>query len=108
MKIAIYQIGVVASYLISWLNPAIILSKTAYHKDIREYGSDNLGLTNFKEPFNRALSWFFMLLDIFRTQRYLIQIWNYLFVIPFSLFFTGWPEDFLYRRYKKWQHTEPE
>ena len=51
-------------YLISGLNPAIILSKAIYHKDIRECGSGNPGFTNFKRSFGGKLAWCVLILDL--------------------------------------------
>ena len=52
------------SYLVSGLNPAIILSRAIYHKDIRTCGSGNPGFTNFKRSFGGRYAWFVFLLDI--------------------------------------------
>lgn len=47
MKDVIYWIIIaVSSYLLGSLNSSIIISKLFLHKDIREYGSGNAGLTN--------------------------------------------------------------
>ena len=37
----------VFSYLLGGLNGAIIASKYVFHRDVRDYGSGNAGLTNF-------------------------------------------------------------
>ncbi len=55
------------SYLIGAANPAIILSKTVYKKDIREEGSGNPGFTNFHRVFGGKLSWLVLLLDVGKT-----------------------------------------
>lgn len=44
-------ITVIVSYLLGCFNGAIIISKYFYHKDIRNYGSGNAGLTNFYRTF---------------------------------------------------------
>lgn len=41
----------VFSYLLGGLNGAIIASKYAFHRDVRDYGSGNAGLTNFYRTF---------------------------------------------------------
>lgn len=47
MKDVIYWIIIaVASYLLGSFNSSIVISKLFLHKDIREYGSGNAGLTN--------------------------------------------------------------
>lgn len=51
-------------YLVSGLNPAIILSRAIYHKDIRTCGSGNPGFTNFKRSFGGKYAWFVFFLDI--------------------------------------------
>ena len=54
------------AYLISGLNPAIILSKAIYGKDIRNEGSGNPGFTNFKRVFGGKYAWFVFALDIIK------------------------------------------
>ena len=41
----------VVSYLLGSLNGAVIASKYVFHRDVREYGSGNAGLTNFYRTF---------------------------------------------------------
>ncbi len=53
-----------ASYLVSGLNPAIILSRAIYHTDIRTCGSGNPGFTNFKRSFGLKNAWWVFFLDI--------------------------------------------
>ena len=43
----------VTSYLIGCANFAIIVSKVLYHKDIRDYGSGNAGMTNIARTFGK-------------------------------------------------------
>ena len=43
MKIAFFPLMALFAYLISGLNPAIILSKMIYHQDIRELGQQKSG-----------------------------------------------------------------
>ncbi len=66
MNIAIFIIAAVSAYLISGLNPAIILSSLIYHEDIRKNpnGSGNPGFTNFKRCYGLKWGWLVMLLDI--------------------------------------------
>lgn len=64
MTIAIYFIAAITAYLVSGLNPAIILSTTIYHKDIRNEGSGNPGFTNFKRVFGLKYGWIVFVLDI--------------------------------------------
>ncbi len=56
----------VTAYVIAGLNPAILLSKTIYHEDIRTCGkgSGNPGFTNFKRVYGSKWAFMVMLLDI--------------------------------------------
>jgi len=67
MNIAIYFITAVFAYVVAGLNPAIILSKAIYHKDIRNEGSGNPGFTNFKRVFGNKYAWWVFFLDIFKA-----------------------------------------
>ncbi len=64
MKVAIFFIAAVISYLVAGINPAIVLSKLIYKKDIRNEGSKNPGFTNFKRVFGMKWAWLVMLLDL--------------------------------------------
>ena len=64
MKIVLLLTAAILSYLICSLNPAIILSKLIYKKDIREDGSKNPGFTNFKRVYGMKWAWLVFLLDI--------------------------------------------
>lgn len=66
MKIAFFPLMALFAYLVSGLNPAIILSKMIYHRDIRELGSKNPGFTNFKRVFGGKYAWIVFSLDIFK------------------------------------------
>lgn len=56
------------SYLLGGINGAMILSRVVYHDDIRKYGSNNPGFTNFKRVYgNNAVTWSVMLIDILKT-----------------------------------------
>ena len=67
MKIALFIISAVVAYFITGLNPAIILSKIVYHKDIRTCGSGNPGFTNFKRTFGGAWAWVVMAVDLLKA-----------------------------------------
>ena len=64
MKILLYILAAVCGYFIAGMNPAIVLSKAIYHKDIRECGSGNPGFTNFKRTFGNQWAWWVLLLDL--------------------------------------------
>lgn len=60
----LYIVSAILSYLVVGLNPAIIMSKAIYKKDIRECGSGNPGFTNFKRTFGNKWAWYVMLFDL--------------------------------------------
>ena len=66
-QILLFAIAGVSAYLISGLNPAIILSRLIYHEDIREKGSGNPGFTNFKRVFGSRYAWYVFALDILKS-----------------------------------------
>lgn len=66
MKALAYIISAVFAYFVSGLNPAIIMSKAVYKKDIRTCGSGNPGFTNFKRVFGNKYAWFVFVLDILK------------------------------------------
>ncbi len=67
MNIATLIIAAVCAYLLSGVNPAIVLSKLIYHQDIRGLGSKNPGFTNFKRVFGSKYAWFVFVLDILKS-----------------------------------------
>ncbi len=65
--IAFLWIGTaIFAYLISGLNPAILLSRAVYKQDVREVGSKNAGFTNFKRSFGGKLAWAVFALDLLK------------------------------------------
>ncbi len=64
MKITVMIIAAVVSYLVSGINPAIVLSTLIYKKDIRTEGSKNPGFTNFKRVFGSKYAWWVFFLDL--------------------------------------------
>ena len=54
MYLAATVICIVAPYLLGSLNFAIIISKTRYKSDIRNYGSGNAGATNMMRTFGKS------------------------------------------------------
>ncbi len=68
MMVLILCISAVVSYLLGGLNGAIILSKLVYKQDIREFGSNNPGFTNFKRTYgNGIVTWMVLVIDILKT-----------------------------------------
>ena len=48
-----YFISAVVGYLLGSLSFAVIVSKTKFKKDIRNYGSNNAGMTNTARTFGK-------------------------------------------------------
>ncbi len=67
MRIAIWFIAAICSYLIAGFNLAILLSKAIYHQDIREVGSKNPGFTNFKRVYGNKYAWFIFVFDMIKA-----------------------------------------
>ncbi len=67
LTVSIFALAAVSAYLISGINPAIILSKTIYGKDIRTVGSKNPGFTNFKRNFGMKWAIVVMILDLLKS-----------------------------------------
>ena len=67
MKILYLILTAVAAYLLGGVNGAIIISKYVYHKDIRNYGSGNAGLTNYFRTIGGASSLLVVLIDILKS-----------------------------------------
>ena len=63
----LFVIAAVTAFLFSGVNPAIILSRLIYHRDIREEGSKNPGFTNFRRVFGNRYAWFVFILDILKS-----------------------------------------
>lgn len=78
MEYLIFPISAVSCYLLSGLNPAIILSKLLYGKDIRDCGSKNPGFTNFKRCFGMKTATIVFIIDLAKAA---------VCVSIFSLFF---------------------
>ena len=68
MMIAVLCVSAVVSYLLGGLNGAIILSKLVYKQDIRDFGSNNPGFTNFKRTYgNGFVTWLVLIFDSLKT-----------------------------------------
>ncbi len=69
--IPFYLIGIIfvmaASYLLGSINPAIIISKTIYHDDIRKHGSGNAGMTNMLRTYGKGAAGLTLLGDMMKT-----------------------------------------
>lgn len=64
MKLLFLILAPIVGYVVATLNPAIILSRLVYHKDIRECRSGNPGFTNFKRTFGGKWAWWVLVLDL--------------------------------------------
>ena len=64
MQIAIWFIAAVTAYLVSGINPSILLSRMIYKQDIRTVGSKNPGFTNFKRVYGWKYAWLVLLIDV--------------------------------------------
>jgi len=58
---------VIAAYFLGSINFAIYISKAAYHKDIREYGSKNAGMTNMMRTFGTKAAALVLFGDIMKA-----------------------------------------
>lgn len=67
MTALLFIFAAICGYLICGLNPAIIISKLVYKKDIRELGSGNAGFTNFKRNFGHKWAWWVLLFDLLKA-----------------------------------------
>lgn len=65
-KILLYSTGMIFPFLLSGINPAIVLSKLIYHKDICSCGSGNPGFTNFKRTFGNKWAWWVLVFDLLK------------------------------------------
>ena len=65
-KILSIVFTVLFSYLLGSLNSAIIVCRLLKHKDIRDYGSKNAGLTNVLRTFGKGAAGLTLLCDLFK------------------------------------------
>lgn len=69
--VLVYLAGILACtvipYLIGSINPAIIISRTVYHEDIRSYGSGNAGTTNMLRTYGKKAALATFLLDLLKA-----------------------------------------
>ena len=78
MKILLLILAPLVGYIVATLNPAIILSRLIYHKDIRECRSGNPGFTNFKRSFGGKWAWWVLVLDLSKAA---IAVWFFSFFL---------------------------
>lgn len=80
MEIVIYIAAAVCAYLFTAINPAILMSKAIYKKDIRECGSGNPGFTNFKRTFGNKWAWWVLVFDLGKAAI-VVAIFAWLFSV---------------------------
>lgn len=80
MEFLLFWGAAFSGYFISGINPAIILSKAIYGKDIREVGSHNPGFTNFKRVFGMKWAIVVMIADLLKSALPAV-LFGYLFNI---------------------------
>ena len=88
MKVLIYIMSAVVSYLVAGWNPAITFSKVIYKRDIRECGSGNPGFTNFKRTFGNRWAWWVFALDLSKAAV-VVAVFAHLFELCFGLYQFG-------------------
>lgn len=79
-KLIIILLSGLIGYLIGSVNFAIVISEVVFHKDIRNYGSKNAGMTNMLRTFGK-LPAFFTLIGDFSKGIISVLISNLLFYI---------------------------
>lgn len=66
-----YIVGILACivipYLLGSINPAILISRTMYHADIRDYGSGNAGSTNMLRTYGKKAAGLTFACDFFKA-----------------------------------------
>ena len=72
-----YILSAVFAYLLGSLSFGIILSKTKYKKDIRDYGSNNAGMTNMLRTFGKGAAAFVFIFDALKGSAAVLiaQYW---------------------------------
>lgn len=78
VKIVLFVSAAICGYLVACFNPAILISKAVYHRDIRELGSKNPGFTNFKRTFGNKWAWWVLFLDLFKAAA-VVGLFSFLF-----------------------------
>jgi glycerol-3-phosphate acyltransferase PlsY len=78
MNLLLLILAPIVGYVVATLNPAIILSRLIYHKDIRECRSGNPGFTNFKRSFGGKWAWWVLVLDLSKAA---VVVWLFSFFL---------------------------
>lgn len=67
MRVFLLLVTAVISYCLGSLNGAIISARFVFHKDVRNYGSGNAGLTNYYRTFGAPGMVLVILIDILKS-----------------------------------------
>jgi len=67
MAVLYWAIVIVAAYLLGSVNGSIIVSKSAFHEDIRTKGSGNAGLTNFYRNYGMKAFLWVVVIDVLKA-----------------------------------------
>lgn len=67
MKVLMLVLTAAIAYILGGVNGAIIISKYFYHRDVRNYGSGNAGLTNYHRTFGGVSSLLVIVIDILKS-----------------------------------------
>ena len=67
MRVLLLIVAAIVAYYLGSLNGAILTARFVYHKDVRDYGSGNAGLTNFYRNFGASGMAFVILVDILKS-----------------------------------------
>ena len=67
MKVVLLILTAAISYFLGGLNGAIISSTSFFHRDVRNYGSGNAGLTNYLRTFGTSSILLVILIDILKS-----------------------------------------
>ncbi len=78
MEFLLFLLSALGAYFIAGINPAIVLSKMIYKKDIRTVGSGNPGFTNFKRSFGMPWAIPVLILDLGKAAA-VVAVCSYFF-----------------------------
>ena len=67
MRVLLLIVTAIVAYYLGSLNGAILTARFIYHKDVRDYGSGNAGLTNFYRNFGAPGMVSVILVDILKS-----------------------------------------
>ncbi len=86
VQVLITIVAVVIGYIIGSIPWALIIGKVFYGKDIREYGSGNLGGTNAGRVLGAKAGAAVIILDALKALLYMIALH---FIAPFTIAYGG-------------------